>query len=216
MTTRVDTPQPRLTAKGQATKARIVAVAAELIFEHSVAGTSIEDVRRAAGVSGSQMTHYFADKRALVRAVIAFQAETVLAQHRAPAVGNLDSFEGLETWARFSIEFQKQRHCVGGCILGSLAGELAETDPDLRHDLADGYERWEALLREGLGSMKEQGLLREEADPDELALVLLAAHQGGLLLTQTQRDAAPLEAALTGALFYVRSFAAGAAAPPRV
>jgi hypothetical protein len=29
-----------------------------------------------------------------------------------------------------------------------------------------------------------------------------------MLLTKTQRDLAPLETALTGALFYVRSFAA--------
>ena len=56
----------RLTKKGRATKERIVSAAADLIFEYGVAGTSIEDVRRAAGVSGSQMAHYFHDKRRLV------------------------------------------------------------------------------------------------------------------------------------------------------
>ena len=34
-----------------------------------VAGTSMDDVRRAAGVSGSQLSHYFGDKRDLIREV---------------------------------------------------------------------------------------------------------------------------------------------------
>src|SRR3954470_23015221 len=71
-----------LTAKGQATKARIVAAAADLVFKQGVAGTSIEDVRKAAGVSGSQMTHYFEDKKALIRAVVTHQADTILAVHQ--------------------------------------------------------------------------------------------------------------------------------------
>jgi AcrR family transcriptional regulator len=203
----VETEQRALTQKGQATKARITAIAADLIFKDGVAGTSIEDIREAAGVSGSQMTHYFADKHELVREVISYQAESILSAHHAPEFGNLDTFDSLKRWADAAIEQQKRRACIGGCVLGSLVGELAETDPELRGDLANGFARWEALLREGLRLMRERGDLRHDADPDRLALVLLAAHQGGLLLTQTNRDLMPLQAALTSALFYVRSFA---------
>jgi TetR/AcrR family transcriptional repressor of nem operon len=67
----------RLTPKGRATRERIVTTAADLISRQGVTGTSIGDVRKAAGVSGSQMTHCFRDKRGLVRAVIAMQADTV-------------------------------------------------------------------------------------------------------------------------------------------
>ena len=42
--------------------------------------------------------------------------------------------------------------------------------------------------------MHDRGELR--SDPDELALALLAALQGGLLLTQLRRDPEPLRAAL--------------------
>ena len=45
----------RLTRKGLATRARIVAAAAELMFHHGVAGTSNEDVLAAAHVSNSQL-----------------------------------------------------------------------------------------------------------------------------------------------------------------
>lgn len=197
-----------MTAKGQATRARIVEAAAGLIFQNGVAATSIDDVRKAAKVSGSQMAHYFPDKRTLIRAVIEHQADSVLRAHQHPALGRLDTFEALEAWADLNLEQQRRQRFRGGCMLGSLAGQLLESDPSVRVDLVLGFERWEALLREGLVAMRERGELRPDADPAELALVLLAAAQGGVLLTQTRRDAAPLEAALGSALAYVRSFAA--------
>ena len=48
--------------------------------------------------------------------------------------------------------------------------------------------------------MQAQGRFTPDTDPDTLALALLAALQGGLLLTQIQRDTKPLEAALDAML----------------
>lgn len=200
--------QPRLTPKGRATKERIVRTAADLIFRFGIAGTSIDDVRRAAGVSGSQMTHYFQDKRSLVRAVITLQADTVEAVHRQPALGKLDSFEALDLWAQLNVAAQRRTNCEGGCGFGSLAGELAQTDEETRADLAAGFARWETLLRDGLQAMRDRGELRADADPDELAIGLLSALQGGMLLSQTTRDIHYVEAALATAVHHVRSFAA--------
>ena len=47
--------RPKLTPKGARTRARIVEEAAALIHESGVAGTTLEDVKVAAEVSGSQM-----------------------------------------------------------------------------------------------------------------------------------------------------------------
>lgn len=60
--------------------------------------------------------------------------------------------------------------------------------------------------------MRERGQLRDDADPDQLAAALLAVLQGGMLLTQTKRDAAPLEAALGAMLAYIESFTTDPAA----
>ncbi len=76
--------RPKLTAKGARTRARIVEEAAALIHERGVAGTTLEDVKVAAEVSGSQIYHYFPDKNELVQAVIDYQAET---HRQAPSEG---------------------------------------------------------------------------------------------------------------------------------
>jgi AcrR family transcriptional regulator len=204
-----------LTRKGQATRSRIVQVAADLIFERGVAGTSIDDVRREAKVSGSQMTHYFQDKRSLVQAVIGYQLDAVLDFHARPPLGRLDSFEALRLWADLNVQKTLDQNVVGGCSFGSLAGELVESDPRMRADLAAGYDRWAQVLRTGLAAMRRRGELRADAKPDVLASVLLAAHQGGSLLSQTKRDIKPLRDALDAALDYVYSFAVEGTELPR-
>ncbi len=65
--TKACTPPPRLTARGAATRARIVAAAASLVYERGFAGTSLDDVMAATGTSKSQLYHYFADKDALIQ-----------------------------------------------------------------------------------------------------------------------------------------------------
>jgi TetR/AcrR family transcriptional regulator, transcriptional repressor for nem operon len=202
----LSTTPPRLTRKGQATRDRIVAAAAKLMFEKGVAGTSTDDVQTAAGVNTSQIYHYFGDKRNLVRSVIAFQTEAILSAQE-PLLSRLDSIAALRTWRDALVGLQRSRQCQGGCPIGSLASELSESDPDARADLATGFARWEGAIRDGLRTMHDQGHLRPEADPDRLALATLAALQGGLLLTKTRRDTLALEAALDTMLDHIASFA---------
>ena len=194
-------PQPaKLTRKGEQTRQRIVAAAAQLMFDNGVAGTTMEDVKAAAGASSSQLYHYFADKQALVLAVIAYQDETVVGGQE-PMLAQLDSIEGLRTWRDFLVQHQRDLHCRGGCPIGSLGSELAETDPRSRAALSTAFLRWEAGIRGGLRAMHERGELT--ASPDELALTILAALQGGLLLTQIHRDVHPLEVALDAMISHV-------------
>ena len=193
---------PRLTAKGQATRERIVAAAAQLMFERGVAGTSTDEVQAAAGVSASQVYHYFADKRALVSAVIAWQADSVVGG-QAPLFAELDSVDGLRAWRDALVGIQVERKCAGGCPLGTLAAELVETDPDARADLDVAYRRWADGIAGGLHRMHERGELPADADPDRLALAILAAAQGGLVLTQVSRTTQPLEIALDTAIDHV-------------
>ena len=76
------TDRPRLTPKGERTRSRIVEAAAALIHERGVAATTLEDVKVAAEVSGSQLYHYFPDKNELLQAVIDYQADTIVSHNR--------------------------------------------------------------------------------------------------------------------------------------
>src|SRR5271170_5190133 len=102
---------PRLTPKGERTRARIVEEAAVLIHERGVAGTTLDDVKAAAEVSGSQLYHYFPDKNDLVQAVIDYQADTIVSNQRHADLG---SAEGLRAWRDMVITQAQSSNGQGG------------------------------------------------------------------------------------------------------
>ena len=192
------------TPKGVATRDRIIAAAAELIAERGVAGTTTEEVCNAAEVSSSQLYHYFKDKMALVRAVIAYQTDAVLGA-QSEFLEKFDSMQALRRWRDLLVRTQRGLRCAGGCPLGSLSSEIVEIAPEFRMDLNRAFARWEDGIRSGLRAMHARGELRKGADPDRLATALLAAVQGGLLLTQIRRNTKPLEAAIDAMLDHIES-----------
>src|SRR6201982_1694248 len=138
--------RPKLTPKGARPRARIVEEAAALIHERGVAGTTLEDVKVAAEVSGSQMYHYFPDKNQLVQAVIDYQDDGIVNPRRQA----LGSANGVEAWRNMVITAARRTKAKGGCQLGSLVAQLAESDPEARALLAAGFDQWAATIAAGI------------------------------------------------------------------
>ncbi len=202
MTNRTSENENRLTAKGRAMRDRIVRSAAELVYQAGARETTLDQVGSAAEASKSQLYHYFADKDALMRAVIEFQTRRVTGGDAA-RLEEVDSLAGLKRWRDAVVSMNRAARGVGGCPLGSLASELADRSESARTLLAHGFELWESQLRQGLRAMRDRGELNAEADPFELATAVIAALQGGLLLAQTMRTSRPLELALDMAIGHV-------------
>ena len=191
-----------LTARGAVTRARIVVAAAKLIYARGAGETSLEDVMQASGTSKSQIYHYFADKNAIIDAVIAAQTEAVVGW-QATYLDAVDSLAGLRQWRNAFIKARRQSGIAGGCPIGSLASELAKRDEGGRELLAEAFRKWERALTKGLAAMRDRGELASAANLQDLATAILSALQGGILLTQTKRDARPLELALDMAITHV-------------
>jgi TetR/AcrR family transcriptional regulator, transcriptional repressor for nem operon len=204
MTAAAGTNGEELTPKGRATRERIVGAAAALMFERGVAGTSLDDVKAAADVSSSQLYHYFNDKGALAIAVIQHQTDAIIAGQQ-PHLAHLDSIAAFRAWRDALIGIRRELRCRGGCPIGSLASELAESDTRARNALASGFQQWESAIRDGLRAMQTRGELDANARPDDLATAMLAAVQGGILLTQVRRDTKPMEIALDTMIDHLES-----------
>src|SRR5581483_393004 len=147
MKKRLTSDQKTYTSRGASTRQRIVDTTASLMYAKGVEGTSLDDVRAAAGVSKSQLYHYFADKDALVREVITTQASRVLAA-QGTALTQLDSLAAFRRWCDCILVLNRG-HPNGGCPIGSLASELANKSEQARALLIAGFNSWEDLLAEG-------------------------------------------------------------------
>lgn len=199
--------EQRLTAKGRATRDRIVEAAAQLIVSEGLSAASMENVRRAASVSGSQLAHYFADKAALIRAVIKRQINVVLDFHRQPRLSGLRTFDDFERWGDLNMRYLRRIGFFGTPTYHALAGQVAKSDEPTRATLATGYWQWIDLLEAAIQRMKDDGVLVANADPRRLATVIVAAHQGGGTLAFTYRAEWPHADAVRFAINYLRTFA---------
>jgi len=200
--------EQRLTPKGRATRDRIVQAATELIVAEGLSAANMESVRKAASVSGSQLAHYFADKSALIRAVIRRQIGVVLDFHRQPRLRDFASFDDFERWIDLNMRYLRQIGTAGGTpTYHALNAQLAKSDDTTRETLAAGYRQWIELLEAAILRMKERGVLVAETDPRNLALVIVSAHQGGATLAFTYRAEWPHADATRFAVNYLRTFA---------
>jgi TetR/AcrR family transcriptional regulator, transcriptional repressor for nem operon len=190
---------------------RVTAPAAAAAIGDRVADCAVRiqfcpEPRARTGASRSQLYRYFEDRDDLIHAVIDVTRDAVLIT-QGELLQHLDSWAGIDRWFNALVQLQVDRDACGGCPLGSLAGQLAERDPDARAAIAAGLDRWEAHLCDGLTRMRARGKLRKDADPFALATATMASIQGGLLLSQIRRDPRQLRIALNAARNNLRAAA---------
>ncbi len=87
--------------------------------------------------------------------------------------------------------------------MGALVYQLPRSAKGARNAVGDGLEMWRRQVEAGLVKMRDRGELSRHADPAGIALAVLAAVQGGLLLSKGEKSNSPLEAAFEMALAYV-------------
>ncbi|HEX4731007.1 MAG TPA: TetR family transcriptional regulator C-terminal domain-containing protein [Solirubrobacterales bacterium] len=194
----------QLTARGAATRSRIVESAAEQVLAGGVGGTSLDEIRAGSETSKSQLFHYFpGGKSELVGAIASFQADRVLAAQE-PCLSRLATWEDWQGWRDAVVNhYGSQPHW--GCPIGALANELISTDRERAAEVATHMEHWRRLLEAGVVRLRDAEEIGADADPRALSLAVFAALQGGLLLTATAESIEPLEAALDGALAMLRA-----------
>jgi AcrR family transcriptional regulator len=198
------------TARGRATRRRILQAATDLVARRGVAGTSLDDVRELAQASKSQLYLYFPDRDTLLREVAESTCDTVI-QTQADALSGFDSMTGIARYLNAMVALQIEQERPAGCPIASLAGQLADHDEQTRVILANGLEQWQDGLRGGLQAMAKRGELKPDADPAVLANQTLAILQGGLLLTHVRRDAAQMRLAADTVLALISDRLAGLA-----
>ncbi len=180
--------------------------AAELMYVKGVAATTVDEVLAASATSKSQFYQHFDEKSELVYEVITVRADEVLSWHRL-RLEKVDTLRGLEQWRDALVQRCTLRRGLWGCELGSLAAELSDSDDKARLSLADYFTEWRDLLAGALERIRDNGALRADIDAKGLATGLLAAVEGGYLLSQTAHDPRLMQSALNLAAARLRHIA---------
>ncbi|MBR7836537.1 TetR/AcrR family transcriptional regulator [Actinospica durhamensis] len=196
-----------LTAKGWATRERIVEGAARLLREHGVAAVTLDDIRADTRTSKSQLFHYFPDgKDQLLLAVAGYEADRVL-EDQQPYLGRLDSWEAWRRWRDVVVARYEEQG--DHCPLGSLLLQVGRTTPGARAIVVGLLRRWQEDLAAGIRALQSGGQLPAGLDVDAHAASLLAGIQGGVTILLATGESVHLRAALDQGIGALR----GAAVP---
>jgi AcrR family transcriptional regulator len=166
----------RKAEQSEATRNALVEAARELFSARGYAGVPTEEIVQAAGVTRGALYHHFRDKQDLFAEVVERLEQEVLERVAGAALGEQDPW-------------QQQVVAVGAfldCCLDPAVQRVILTDaPSVMglHAWREIEERYGlALVRSGLQSMVDAGLV-EDQPLDPLAHMLLGAMQeAGLLI----------------------------------
>ena len=193
------------TTKGEATKARILEAAVDLLVAGGGENLNLDEVLRLTRTSKGQLFHYFPGGKEEVLRAATERHIGRLAEATAPAA--LDSWAAWETWLGQIVRLHEQQSRDDACEVAALAGRALDSDGVVRGFVGQMYEQWTAMLREQLVAMQRNGLLRADAPVAELASTLLAALQGGAVIDKATGSSQHLANSLRQALVLLRAYA---------
>ena len=159
----------------QMTRSQLLVAGRKLFGEKGLYDSRIEDLTRVAGIAKGTLYGYFADKEALIRAVVNAGFDDLLAHVRRSAVGTRDGEERARAIIRAHIEFFAANQDLMR-VFHQVRGMLTFHRPEWR-GLRDALERYINELARILAVMP--GRRRARSGPRvEPALLLFGAVSG--------------------------------------
>lgn len=190
----MDLQVQKLTAKGAATRRRIIEGAAAEIRERGVAVATLDDIRARTQTSKGQLFHYFPEgKEQLLLAVAELEAQRVL-DDQQPYLGALNSWAAWQRWRDAVVE--RYRGQGQHCPLAVLMSEIGRATPGAQAVTSALMRRWHDEIAAGVRHMQAQDKVTAHVDADKVADALLAGIQGGVGVMLATGDLGYLEAAL--------------------
>jgi TetR/AcrR family transcriptional repressor of nem operon len=175
-------------------RARILDAAAELFQARGYHDTSVQDVKRLAGVSSGAFHHHFESKKALGLAVVRERVSDALrAAWLDPVLAAPTAAEGVRA-AMGAIDSELgEQGFVRGCPVNNLAVELAFSDSDFRDALQAIFAGWQDVIATRIAAEPMPPAFAG-VSPANLAGFIVAAYSGAMTMAKAEQSSAPLGA----------------------
>ncbi len=180
---------------GAHTGDRILALAARLFHERGYGATGVATILRGAGVQSGSLYHFFANKEALLAAVV----ERHLAQLR-PTIFEPVERAADDPVARVLALLEHYRRglvmsgCTMGCPVGNLALEVGDRLPEVRVLIDRYFSGWTHGVRRWFEAAGDR--LPADLDRAALSRFVLSVMQGGVMQARAHGGLEPFDASV--------------------
>jgi TetR/AcrR family transcriptional repressor of nem operon len=185
-------PRPR---DGRSTREAVIAAATRLIHVHGYNAMALDDVLRESGVGKGNFYYHFKSKEDLGHAILDQIVDGFLERTLAPCFADPDAAPvgQIRCFLDRVLQAQRERNCVGGCVMGNLASELSDVHEGFRTRLATLFTAWQACLATALESARRRGELASGSEPETVARFVVASLEGAILLAKVSKDIRVME-----------------------
>ena len=157
-------------------------------------GTGLQEILDAVNVPKGSFYNYFDSKEEFGAAVIQHYIEPfILRLSTHLQLSDSDALGAIRRYFNELIVELEENKFKGGCLLGSLMGEIGSTSDVCQQSLQSAIARYRDLLQSGLAQAQQQGSVRTDKTPEEMADLLINLWQGALLRMQIEKSAAPVK-----------------------
>jgi TetR/AcrR family transcriptional regulator, transcriptional repressor for nem operon len=178
----------------EVTRLRILDQGVSLLKERGYHGTGVQEILAAVGVPKGSFYHYFGSKEAFGAEVIRHYIEPFIERlEHFLNRGDLSGEGALNAYFAEMIEELQRTEFKGGCLLGNLIGEIADTSEVCRSALASALHRYRDKLREGITRAQAENAFRRDKSALEMADLLADSWQGALLRMKVEQSTGPLK-----------------------
>jgi TetR/AcrR family transcriptional regulator, transcriptional repressor for nem operon len=208
-----------LPSKGEATRNAILEIAEGLVLTRGFAGTSLDDILAKAKLTKGAFFYHFRSKADLARALV----ERYAREDQRLFNGFLESAEAasdnpyaimLASLRNFEDFIVAKPRIAEGCVFASYSYEELQFDAGVHKLVREGLDHWQAHYRGIFERVIAVRAPRAPTSADELARMIVAVIQGGLVLARVRKDAGELVRAVAAFRHYVaRLFSDDPASP---
>jgi AcrR family transcriptional regulator len=193
----------KTTTKGQATRQRIVQLAAPVFNRQGYVGASMRDLIAATGLEKGGLYNHFGSKEQL--ALEAYDhAMSLVTNALARSQDNAtDAIDRLQRMIRSFATAARRPVIEGGCPIMNTAIEADDGHPELRDRARESMTLWHRLCGRIVKDGKAAGTLRDDVEPYELASVITGSLEGGLMLARLYDDPKQMDHVVNHLVSYV-------------
>jgi TetR/AcrR family transcriptional repressor of nem operon len=187
------------------TKDKLLTVSRELVLAKGYAGTSVDDICRAARLTKGSFFHYFKSKEDLAMTLLTgYCADSEKLLVSGCCTQEKDPLKRVYGLLDFLIAMFKKKNNKG-CLLGSMAQELSDTHPEIRRICVKGFTQMAEVLKKDLTEAKAKYAPRAAFNVRELADHFVVILQGSMLLSRVKQDGRVKENSLKHFKVYLQS-----------
>lgn len=190
-----------MTAKGELARQKIIEIATAIVNRKGFGATTIQDIISATGMQKGGIYFHFPDKDALGLAILEKARENFLLFLDSALSGDSPG-ACLENFFRLAVEKHLATGFIGGCIFGNTATEFSDTDSRFAAVIERVFDEWIELIRSTVSAAQDAGQARTDIPSAELALHIVAAIEGGIMLSRLKKN----EESMKKCLDTVRAF----------